>query len=165
MRNPIPAAPALALALAATAHPATAAENRVVTCDTWKARAAPAPAGAALNASVPAAMAPISLNSVQFTDRRLGRRLVVAGVQAVRSGHHGLIVHVRLVNCRSQPLAVQLRSHFLDAGQLPTEPASAWRTLFLSPRATAAYQESSWAGPRVAAFLVELRPAPEAELP
>ncbi len=140
------------------ATPALAAENRVVTCDTGKARSVGRGSGPALVANVAGSMTPIDLNAVQFTDRKLGRRMVVETVQAVRTPTQGLKVFVRLVNCKSQPLTVQLRTNFLDGGQLPTEPPSAWRTVFLSPRATAAYEESSIAGPKVGAFYVELRP-------
>lgn len=148
----------LAAAAAALAVPAAAAENRVVTCDTWKARAFGDSAGPALVANVPSSMTPIDLNAVQFTDRRLGRRLIVEGVQAMRTPAQGLKVFVRLVNCKSQPITVQLRTNFLDSNQLPTEQPSAWRTVFLSPRATAGYEETSIAGPNVGAFYVELRP-------
>jgi|JI7StandDraft_1071085.scaffolds.fasta_scaffold24230_3 hypothetical protein len=146
-----------ALALAAAA-PAAAAENRVVTCDTWKARAYGDSAGPALVANVASSMTPIDLNAVQFTDRKLGRRIIVEGVQAVRNPNQGLKVFVRLVNCKSQPITVQLRTNFLDGNQMPTEQPSAWRTVFLSPRATAGYEENSIAGPKVGAFYVELRP-------
>lgn len=148
----------LAAIAAAAAMPAAAAENRVVTCDTWKARAYGDSAGPALVANVPSSMTPIDLNAVQFTDRKLGRRIIVEGVQAMRNPNQGLKVFVRLVNCKSQPITVQLRTNFLDNNQMPTEQPSAWRTVFLSPRATAGYEENSIAGGKVGAFYVEMRP-------
>ncbi len=148
----------LGMVAAALAVPAAAAENRVVTCDTWKARAYGDSNGPALVANVASSMTPIDLNAVQFTDRKLGRRIIVEGVQAVRTPTQGLKVFVRLVNCKSEPITVQLRTNFLDNNQMPTEQPSAWRTVFLSPRATAGYEELSIAGPKVGAFYVELRP-------
>ncbi|WP_310497755.1 hypothetical protein [Sandarakinorhabdus sp.] len=144
--------------LLAAAAPAFAAENRVVTCDTWRARAAGSPGGPALVANVPRSMTPIDLNAVQFTDRKLGRTVIVEAVQAARNPSDGLKIFARFVNCKSKPVTIQVRTNFLDANQIPTENPSGWRTIFLSPRATAGYEENSIGGARVAAFYVELRP-------
>ena len=146
-----------ALALAAAAHPSLARENRVVTCDTWIARAAPAPSGPALVANVPRSMTPIDLNAVQMTDRRLGRRMVVEGLWAQRTETDALMVTARFVNCTNTPLVVQARSSFMDRNQMPTEGASMWRTVFIPPRATGTYQERSIGTKNVAAYLIELR--------
>ena len=148
----------IGLALAAAAAPVAAAENRVITCDTWKARAAGSAGGPALVANVPSSMTPIDLNAVQYTDRKLGRRIIVEAVQAMRTPNQSLKVFVRFVNCKSQPITVQARTNFLDGNQMPTESASAWRTIFLSPRSTSGYEEISIGGRNVAAFYVELRP-------
>jgi len=148
----------LAAAMLAITAPALAAENKVLTCKTWRARAAGPSGGPALVANVPSSMTPIDLNAVQYTDRGLGRRVIIEAVQAMRTPAQGLSVFSRLVNCTSKPLTVQMRTNFLDTNQIPTEAASAWRTIFLSPRATASYQETSIAGGKVAAFYIELRP-------
>ncbi len=140
------------------ASAAQARENRVVQCETFRARAAPSAGGPALIANVSTSMTPIDLNSVLFTDRKLGRSMVVEAVFAQRTPTNGVKLTARVVNCTSQALAVQFRSNFMDANQIPTEKASAWKTVYLSPRATAVYEESSIGRDRVDAFLIELRP-------
>lgn len=152
----------IALALLAPAFvgvttPLHARENRVVTCDTWRARAAPSQGGPALVANVPSSMTPIDLNAVQMTDRKLTHQMVVEGLWAQRTPTDALMVTARFVNCTSKPLVVQARSSFMDHDQVPTEPASMWRSVFIPPRATATYQERSIGERQVAAYLIELR--------
>jgi hypothetical protein len=137
---------------------AEARENRTVKCYTYRARWAESAGGPALIANVSTSMTPIDLNAVLFTDKQLGRSMVVEGVFAQRTPTNGVKVTARFVNCTKQTLAVQLRSNFMDANQIPTEKASSWKTVFLSPLATAVYEESSIGRDRVDAFLIELRP-------
>lgn len=140
------------------ANPATEArENRVVKCKTSAARAAPGMGGAALVANVPRSMTPIDLNAVLMTDKKLTRSVVVEGLWAQRTEADTLLVTARFVNCTNKPLVIQARSNFMDANQIPTEMASAWKTIFLPPRATGSYQERSIGTTKVAAYLVELR--------
>lgn len=155
MRGALLALPALVLLL--PAQPAAARENRVVKCSTWQAREAESSGGPALVANVPASMTPIDLNAVQMTDRKLTRRMVVAGLFAQRTPANTLLVTARFVNCTDKPLVVQARSSFMDASQAPSEPASIWRTVYLAPRATGTYQERSIGTRQVAAYLIELR--------
>ncbi|MBC7495658.1 MAG: hypothetical protein H7243_00640 [Sphingomonadaceae bacterium] len=156
------ASPAIGLVamLAATSllAPAVATENKVVHCRTSAARDAGPSGGAALVANVPGSMTPIDLNAVLMTDKKLTHQVVVEGLFAQRDDGGGLRVVARLVNCTSEALAVQARSNFMDANQLPTEAASAWRTIYLSPRATGTYEERALGGRAVAAYLIELRP-------
>ena len=136
---------------------AEARENRVLSCKTGAARAAPAGNGPALLANVARSMTPIELNAVQMTDKALIRAMVVEGLWAQRTDTDTLMVTARLVNCTGKPLVVQARSSFMDTNQAPTEPASMWRTVFLPPRATGTYQERSIATGKVAMYLIELR--------
>lgn len=147
----------VAAMLAGTAAPALATDNKVVSCKTYMARWAKRTGGSALVANVPSSMTPIDLNAVLFTDKKLDRQVIVEGLFAQRTPVGGLRVMARLVNCTDKQLVVQARSNFMDANQLPTEAASAWRTLYLSPRATSVYVENS-VGPQVGAYLIELRP-------
>ena len=146
-----------AFMLAAAAAPALATENKVVSCKTYLARWAGHTGGPALVANVPSSMTPIDLNAVLFTNKKLDRQVIVEGLFAQRTPVGGLRVMARLVNCTDKQLVVQARSNFMDANQLPTEAASAWKTLYLSPRATSVYEENS-VGPQVGAYLIELRP-------
>lgn len=148
----------LALMAAVLAGTPAVAENRVVKCNTRAARAAPSNGGPALVANVPRSMTPIDLGAVQFTDKKLGKSVIVEELAVLRNPVNGLTVVARFVNCTKKPMVIQARSNFLDANQLPTEAASSWRTIFLSPLATGVYQENSIKTTQVAAFYVELRP-------
>ncbi len=143
--------------IAATA-PALANENKVVQCRTYNARWAGPSGGPALVANVPSSMTPIDLNAVLFTNQKLDRQVTVEGLFAQRTPVGGLKVTARLVNCTDKSLVVQARSNFMDVNQLPTEAASAWKTLYLSPRATTVYEENSIGQASVGAYLIELRP-------
>jgi hypothetical protein len=154
MRSPL----ALALMVALVAAAPAVAENRVLKCKTSAARGAPPSGGPALVANVPRSMTPIELSAVQFTDKKLGKTVIVEELAALRNQTNGLTVIARFVNCTKKPMVIQARSNFLDGNQLPTENASSWRTIFLSPLSTGVYQENSIATAKVAAFYVELRP-------
>lgn len=136
---------------------AGARENRTLKCKTSVARRSQATGGPALVANIPRAMTPIDLNAVQMTDRALTRAVLVEGLWAQRTEVDTLLVTARFVNCTKKPLVIQARSNFMDSAQIPTEPVSAWKTLYLPPLATTVYQERSIGMGKVAAYLVELR--------
>lgn len=149
--------PAL-VALAALSHPAAEArENRVVKCKISAARADPGSSGPALVANVPRSMTPISLNAVQWTDKRIERKMVVEGLFARRTEANTVQVTARFVNCTKDPLVLQARSSFLDSAQFPAEPTSAWKNVYVPAYATGVYQESSIATDKVSSYLIELR--------
>jgi hypothetical protein len=136
---------------------AAAAENTLVRCETGRARAAGPSGGPALVANVPSSMTPIDINAVLFTDKKLSKNVVVETVQAMRVPSQDLKIFARFVNCSKNNLTVQVRTNFLNANQGPAEPATPWRTLFLSPKATSGYEDISISGAKVSAFLIELR--------
>lgn len=137
--------------------PAQPRENRTLKCNISAARAMKGSNGPALVANVPRSMTPIDLNAVQMTEKALTRQVVVEGLWAQRTEADTLLVTARFVNCGKKPLAIKARSSFMDSAQIPTEPASAWKTIFLPPRATGVYQERSIGMGNVAAYLIELR--------
>lgn len=145
------------LAIVVVTQPLAARENRVLTCKTGRASADRGQGGPALLANVASAMTPIDLNAVQMTDRKLTRSILVEGLWAQRTAAETLMVTARLVNCTNKPLVIQARSSFMDGNQIPTEPASVWRNVFIPPRATGTYQERSIGTRQVAAYLIELR--------
>lgn len=146
------------IAVFVLAAPAAATENKVLKCHTGEARAAGPSGGPALVANVPASMTPIDLNAVLMTDKKLTKSVIVEGLFAMRTPTNGLKIMARLVNCTKYPLVVQARSNFMDGNQMPTEAASAWKPVFLSPLATAVYEEASIGRGNVGAYLIELRP-------
>jgi hypothetical protein len=102
-------------------------------------------------------MTPIDLNAVQMTDKKLTRAMLVEALFAERTEVDTLHVTARFVNCTDKPLVVKARSSFMTAAQMPTEPPSVWKTVFLPPRATGTYDETSIGGANVGAYLIELR--------
>ena len=148
---------ATAACLTVTSTTASARENRVLKCKLSKVRGAPQKTGPALVHGVKKALTPIDLNAVQMTEKWLAKRVLVEGLWAQRTGTDALLVTARLVNCTKKPLVVRARSNFMDVTQMPTEEASAWKTIFLPARATGVYQERSIGTKNVAAYFVELR--------
>lgn len=134
-----------------------ARENRMAKCSITAARAGETPPGPALVANVPRAMTPIDLNAVLMTDKAARRSVVVEGLFAQRTEMDTLQVTARFFNCTKKPIAIQVRSNFMDDMQIPTEPVSVWKSVFISPRSTAIYQETSIGQKKVGAYLVELR--------
>ncbi len=102
-------------------------------------------------------MTPVDLNAVQMNDRGIWKKVIVQDLFARRTEADTLEVMARLVNCTKQPLVVQARSSFLDNGQFPTEAASAWKPVFISPLSMATYQERSIGARKVETYLIELR--------
>jgi len=138
---------------------AEARENRMAKCNISAARAADASPGPALVANVPRSMTPIDLNAVLMTDKNARKSVVVEGLFARRTEMDTLEIIARFFNCTKKPVVLQVRSNFMDAAQIPTEQASVWKTVFLSPRATGVYEERSISTTNVQAYLVELRTA------
>lgn len=134
-----------------------ARDNRPLKCNIGAARRAPSAGGPALVANVARAMTPVDLNAVQMNDKGIWKKVVVEGLFARRTEAETLEVMARLINCTKEPLVVQARSTFLDAGQYPTEPVSAWKTVHISPRSMATYEERSIGARKVDTYLIELR--------
>nr|WP_314444503.1 hypothetical protein [uncultured Sphingomonas sp.] len=145
-----------AVLVAGHAGPASAAENRVVRCNTAKAGKAPPYAGAALVANIPKSMTPIDVNAVQFTDRAMTRQVIVEGLFARRTPTNTVEVSARLVNCTDRPLQLLARSSFMDAVQYPVEAASAWTRVIIPARGTGLYREQSISQDEVGYYLIEL---------
>lgn len=101
-------------------------------------------------------MTPIPLNAVQMVDQWIAEKVLVQSVMARSTATGTLEVIARLINCTDYPLQVEGRSSFLDSNQFPTEKFSAWRRVFLQPRATAIYQEKS-VSTNISYYLIELR--------
>lgn len=133
------------------------ADEPRIKCDFSSVRKAPVPQGPALEAVVKGAMTEVPLNSVQYIDKAITRKVLVQRLYARRSETDTVEVIARLVNCTDYPLQVEGRTAFMDAEQIPTEPTSAWQRVFLPPRAMGVYREISTATQSVANFLVELR--------
>jgi hypothetical protein len=100
---------------------------------------------------------PIPLNSVQFSNWDTVKELSVQRLFAARTSSNTVQVTARFISCADTVLAIRVRTSFLDANQAPTEPASAWQTVFLQPRLTTVYAEKS-TSQSVANYLIEIAP-------
>ncbi len=101
------------------------------------------------------AMTPLPVNSVQFGSRSASQVMAVQSLFAERSPTDTVQVVARFVSCADRATAVRVRTSFLRASLAPSEPPSAWKTVYLEPRATAVYTELSVATD-VAHYLLEV---------
>lgn len=104
------------------------------------------------------AMTPIPLDAVQFTNKALAETVAIQAVVARRTPTDSVQVTSRFANCTDKAINMQVRTSFMDASQVPTEPVSAWRTVIVPPRATAVYQENSIGRGAVTHYLIEVAP-------
>lgn len=100
-------------------------------------------------------MSPLPLNSVQFDSHATASRLSVQKIFASRTATDTVEVTARLVNCSDYPVVLRVRTNFLRANETPAEPTSAWRDVYLSPRAITSYTEFSVARD-VNSYIVEI---------
>ena len=147
------------LAALTISAPARADENRVLKCKIGKARSQGRYHGPALVANVPASMTPIDLEAVQMTDKAVTKAVIVEAMMARRTETNTLQVMTRLVNCTKDDIQVEARSSFMDADQMPTEPVSIWKRVFIPALSTGVYTENSISREKVATYFVEVRSA------
>jgi hypothetical protein len=101
------------------------------------------------------AMTPMPLNSVQFGSTDAATSLAVQNLYAERVPSNIVQVSARLVSCLDVPTSVRVRTSFFRSDTAPSEEPSAWKTVFLEPRATALYRESS-VSRDTSAYLIEI---------
>jgi hypothetical protein len=125
----------------------------VVQCTTPVApdRAGPALVGQAYGM----AMTALPLNSVQFSAGDVARSLAVQNLYASRTLTNTVEISARFVSCLDSPSTILVRTSFLRANSAPAEPASAWKSVYLQPRGTAVYSESS-VSLDAASYLIEV---------
>jgi len=115
-----------------------------------------APSGPALVAQEYGANSPIPLNAVLFTSPALKNSLVVQRLAASLTATHNAQVYARFINCTEQPLKLGVRTSFLSDRQVPVEPTSAWKTVWVQGLTTGNYLENS-ISQNVSSYLVEVR--------
>lgn len=98
---------------------------------------------------------PIPLNSVQFADWDTAQKLAIQHLFASRTPANTVQLTARFISCSDEPFSLKVRASFLDANQAPSEPISAWQTVFIQPRLTAVYTERS-TSKNVGSYLVEV---------
>lgn len=113
--------------------------------------------GAALRSPYPDAMTDVPLNTVNFTDKGMIKKVMLQSVWSDATPAGPVQVQARFVNCTDHPLQIEGRTHFFDAAMRPVEPPTAWARLVLPERSIATYSESSTVRSGVADFLIEVR--------
>jgi hypothetical protein len=144
-----------AIAIAALYAQGALADHSVLECHFGKLPKTSAEAPT-LDIVAPGVLSPIPLNSVQYTDKAITRKVMVQELFVRRSETNTVEVIARLINCTDYPLQVEGRTSFMDSTQVPSEPTSAWRRVILAPRSIGVYRELSTTA-QPANFLVELR--------
>jgi hypothetical protein len=115
-----------------------------------------APAGPALVAREYGKNSPIPLNAIQFTSPSLMNSLVVQMLTASHTATNTAQIYARVINCTEQPLKLGIRTSFLNGKQVPVEPVSAWKTVWVQALTTGNYTENSISRD-VNYYLVEVR--------
>ncbi len=110
-----------------------------------------------------ARMSTIPLDAVQYTDKRIARRVAVQSMYAQQTQTRNVAVGARFVNCSTASVALGVRTSFLDATLRPTEAASAWKTVYVPAKSTATYDEISVDRDRVKHYLIEVRDGNQAQ--
>ncbi len=110
-----------------------------------------------MTSSVAGAFTPIALDTVRMLDKATAKSVFVQTVETRSTPTQTVEIFTRLLNCGKEPVQIIVRTHFLDADQLPLEPVSAWRTLVIGPKEFATYLERSTSARGVAHYLVEVR--------
>ena len=100
-------------------------------------------------------MTAMPLNSVQYGSHRASQLMAVQSLFSERSPTDTVQVTARFVSCADRPQVVRVRTSFLRSSQAPAEAPSAWKQVFLEPRATAVYTELSISRD-VANYLIEV---------
>jgi len=113
----------------------------------------------ALVSEIPGQLTPLALNSAFASDPKVARKAIVQSVHARRTATETVEVAARLVNCTRQPLQLQVRTHFMDEQQFPSEPETEWQRLHIQPRSMETYRMHSIGTNAVGYFLIEYRRA------
>ena len=100
-------------------------------------------------------MTPLPLNSVQFSSKGLSRTMAVQSLYAARTPTNTVEVSARFLSCADKPATVMVRTSFMRASTAPAEAPSAWKTVYLQPRAIAMYSELS-VSTDTAIYLIEV---------
>lgn len=100
---------------------------------------------------------PIPLDSVQFSSWDTTKILSIQRLYASRTPTNTVSVTARFISCSDTPFNIRVRTSFVDANQIPTEPVSAWKAVSLQPRLTAVYSEYSTSR-NAALYLIEVAP-------
>ena len=143
----------LSTLLVAPAH----AESMTTKCSSWNASHHQPSHDTSLVSEAQGAFTPIPLESVRMLDTHTAKTVMVQSLQARRTGTDTVEVVARVFNCSAEPQNVVARTHFMDATQFESEPASAWTRVMLPAHALSVYSERSIGTASVGTFVIEMQ--------
>ena len=103
----------------------------------------------------PLAMVP--LNSVSMLDASIVNKVYVRDAIGRRTATGTVQIQSQVANCTDFPLQIEARAQFYDANNAPSEPVSAWKRVYLSPRSNGTYIEASLGTGAVQSYVIEVR--------
>lgn len=112
--------------------------------------------GPALVPEIQGSMRPMPLDAVDLTDKDITRRVIVQSTYGERLRTDLLAASARFANCTDYNLALEGRTHFMDAQDEQTGPTTAWRPFFVPARSVETYKALS-TSPRAQKYLIEVR--------
>ncbi len=100
-------------------------------------------------------MSPLPLNSVQYDSSETAHAMAVQQLYAERTATNSVRVTARFVSCMDRPQVVRMRTTFLRQSQASAEEPTTWKTVHLTPRGLAQYEELS-VSPDAHFYLIEV---------
>ncbi len=114
----------------------------------------------AVPAAVPGQPSPLiemPLNSVNITDFAVINKIWTRSINVRRTATGTVEVMTQFVNCTDFPLQLEARTQFYDSSRAPSEPVSAWKRVYLTPRTYNTYAETSLKTKDSQYYLVEVK--------
>jgi len=112
--------------------------------------------GPVLVPMIPGSVQVMPLDAVNLTDPNITHKVIVHSTQGSRSDFGALMVSSRLLNCTDHDLALEGRTHFMDANQRDVEAPTGWKTLFIPAGSFQTYETVSLSTD-AQRYLVEMR--------
>lgn len=139
--------------------PVSTSPQSMLTCDHDALEAGDRRRGPALVADAYDSVTDVPLDAVTVLDGALHRAVVTQSLYSERNEAGTTTVTARFANCTDEPIQMRARTSFLRSSGAPAESASAWKTVFIDPRAMNVYQEHSMSNAGVENFIIEISPA------
>lgn len=153
------AAAAFALLGGCASAPSSTSPQSMLACDHDALQAGDRKRGPALVADAYDSVSDVPLDAVTVLDGRLHRSVVTQSLYSERNAAGITTVIARFANCTDRQIQMRARTSFLRSSGAPAESASAWRTVFIDPRAMSVYREHSMSNSGVEHFVIEIGPA------
>ena len=105
------------------------------------------------------AITEVPWNSSALLDKTITKKSYVRTAAVHRTATGTVQVRTMVANCTDHDLQIEGRTQFYDADQMPSEPPSAWKRIYLAPRSDSLYEETSLGTDAVHFYFIEVREA------